>query len=76
MKFLALYFMLAFMGLFMTVIIDILTGLNLSSSLREIHASFAATSLLESTTMIIFISLPFISAVTTSIRKKSNKSTK
>lgn len=76
MKVLALYFMLAFMGLIMVVIIDMLSGMTLSGSIRAIRTSFIATSLQESITMVVFISLPLINAITAFIRQQNNKSIK
>ncbi|AIQ75554.1 MULTISPECIES: hypothetical protein [Paenibacillus] len=76
MKLLLLYFMLAFMGLLMAVIIDLLSGENLTASMRTIYDSFAATSIQESITMLVFISLPFVITITSSIRNRSNKSIK
>ncbi|MEK3769316.1 hypothetical protein MKY14_12195 [Paenibacillus sp. FSL R5-0887] len=76
MKLLSLYFMLAFMGLLMAVIIDLLSGETLTTSMRTIYDSFAATSIQESITMLVFISLPFVNTITSSIRNRSNKSIK
>ncbi|MEK8208375.1 hypothetical protein NST41_22460 [Paenibacillus sp. FSL L8-0696] len=76
MKLLLLYFMLAFMGLLMAVIIDLLSGENLTASMRTIYDSFAATSIQESITMLVFISLPFVNTITSSIRNRNNKSIK
>jgi len=76
MKLLSLYFMLAFMGLLMAVIIDLLSGETFTASMRTIYDSFAATSIQESITMLVFISLPFVNTITSSIRNRSNKSIK
>lgn len=76
MKLLSLYFMLAFMGLLMAVIIDLLSGETLIASMRTIYDSFAATSIQESITMLVFISLPFVNTIASSIRNRSNKSIK
>ncbi|ULO09232.1 hypothetical protein H1230_10915 [Paenibacillus sp. 19GGS1-52] len=73
MKILFLYFLLAFLGLSIIVIIDLLSGLSLSMSFHSIYGAFVNTNIQESILMVVFICLPFINAITDSFKKRKQR---
>jgi mannose/fructose-specific phosphotransferase system component IIA len=74
MKILLLYLMLAFLGLSIIVTIDLLSGMNLPMAFQSIYISFATTTIHEYVIMVIFLSIPFINAITTTLKKRSKAS--
>jgi hypothetical protein len=74
MKILLLYFMLAFLGLSIIVTIDQLSGMSLPMTFHSIYMIFATTTIYEYAIMVIFLSIPFINAITTSLKNRSKAS--
>lgn len=73
MKIVALYVILALLVLAMIFSVDILSGMSLFEAFHSIWKVFANTSIQEGIVMWFFLSLPFIHAIVTALRKEHSR---
>lgn len=71
MKILLLYLVLCFLGLAIIVTVDLLSGMGISTAFQSIHSILATTTIQESIIMVVFLSLPFITAIASFFKKRS-----
>ncbi|MFS0868649.1 hypothetical protein [Paenibacillus xylanilyticus] len=73
MKIVALYVILALLVMVMILSVDMLSGMSIFEALQSISEVVANTSIQEGIAMVVFLSLPFIQAIATAIRKENTR---
>ncbi|AHV98311.1 hypothetical protein PSAB_17045 [Paenibacillus sabinae T27] len=73
MKILLLYVLLCFLGLSMTVFVDLISGMSLFSTLQSLRTTLRTANSMETTAMALFFSAPFIVVIVDSLTNKKRQ---
>ncbi|KGE17904.1 hypothetical protein [Paenibacillus wynnii] len=70
MKILLVYFLLGILTASMILAVDLVAGMDLAMEYNTIHAIFVTTTIQEYIYMIVFLSLPFVIAIQSFLKKR------